>query len=102
MEAKRVFISQPYHNVSMKQLKQDREETVKELLLKGYKIINPELPEHISDYSWRDSVHNLGLSISLMGKADLVYFCKGWRIAPGCIVEREVARQYNIPCLFEV
>lgn len=43
----------------------------------------------------------LGHSISMMADADLVVFAKDWTRARGCRVEQQVAKQYEIPILFE-
>ena len=43
----------------------------------------------------------LGKSIELMSRADLVFFCKGWESARGCIVEHECAVRYGIKILYE-
>lgn len=38
----------------------------------------------------------LGQSITLMAKADIVYFAKGWRNARGCIIENTCACEYGL------
>ncbi len=41
-------------------------------------------------------VENLGLSIHAMGKADVIYFVKGWKEAKGCRVEHAVCKSYKL------
>jgi hypothetical protein len=41
----------------------------------------------------------LGSSILLMSKADVVYFAKGWKQAPSCIIENNIANTYDVCCI---
>lgn len=43
----------------------------------------------------------LAKSLQKMSECDLVYFCKGWETARGCIIEHEAARQYGLDVLYE-
>ena len=42
-------------------------------------------------------VCNLGLSIQLIGRSDLVIFSPDWQKAAGCRVEHLVCQEYDIP-----
>ena len=39
----------------------------------------------------------LGDSIMQMASADYIYFANDWHAAKGCLIEMEIAREYNIP-----
>lgn len=39
---------------------------------------------------------HLGTSIRMMEKADLIYFCAGWKNAKGCLIERHICDIYGL------
>ena len=43
-----------------------------------------------------NEVENLGLSLYAMGKADVIYFARGWQSARGCRVEHKVCQSYKL------
>jgi uncharacterized protein (UPF0332 family) len=49
-----------------------------------------------------NSVWYLGHSISVMSKADYIYFTGDWLEARGCLIEAEIAKNYNIKILNEI
>lgn len=47
-----------------------------------------------------DSMWYLGGAIQKMSKCDAVYFCPGWETARGCLIEHEVAINYDLECIY--
>lgn len=43
----------------------------------------------------------LAKSIDMMKDADIVFFCKGWKEARGCVIEHEIAEMYEITIIEE-
>lgn len=98
----KIFISQPMNGKTDEDIVAKRE-TLIELAKKKYgddiEVIDsftkdPELEA-------KGQIAMLGHSVSMMADADLVVFAKDWTRARGCRVEQQVAKQYEIPILFE-
>lgn len=47
------------------------------------------------------SMYCLGGAIQKMSKCDTIYFCPGWDETRGCVIERQVAVQYGLTCLYQ-
>ena len=93
-----IFISQPMHGLSMKQIMDLRQDIiVKRLNLhRGHvRIIDNINKEDIPYEAGR--VWCLGDSIKLMDEADIVVFAPGWEKARGCRIEHKVCEEYGIP-----
>lgn len=87
----KIMISQPMRGKTTEQIKQEREELVKELKEQGYEVIDTilDLSEN------KTPVHYLAKSIELLAEADMVMFMPGWENARGCKIEFEVAKEYG-------
>lgn len=99
----KVFISQPMAGLTDEQILERRNECIQKLKdWYGEDKIDP-----IDSFTKSESIVDggrivmLGHSIQLMADADTVFFAKGWDTSKGCIVEHEVAKQYNIGCIYE-
>lgn len=121
-----VFISQPMHGLSDKEIKARRRKIVSKIK-KSYKHLKKCLDRANVEYDdrWlrshfqdvrvtvvnpihrKDAPENagrlwyLGQAISDLEKADLVIFAKGYSLAKGCRVEWETVRTYEIPYFYE-
>lgn len=96
-----VFISQPMHGKTDYEIAYDRrraEEYVRSRIEHG----NTEVVilDSIFDGYGENPIRLLGRSVSVLADADIVLMAKGWKNARGCLVEHEVAKQYNI-CIME-
>lgn len=47
------------------------------------------------------SIWCLGRAIQKMSECDAIYFCPGWKKARGCLIERQVAIEYGLMCLYQ-
>ena len=94
---KKVFISQPMRGRTDEEILAEREEVIEKVrqIYDGEEIeiidsFFKEAPEDATPLWY------LGDSIVLLSKADVVYFCKGWETARGCVIEYMCAMQYGI------
>lgn len=94
-----VFISQPMNGKSDYEIAYDRDRIIKFLKSKitdaDIRILDSICTEELGH-----PLRYLGRSIEIMADADIVIMAKGWQKARGCVVEHEVAKQYNI-CIIE-
>lgn len=88
----KVFISQPMLGRSNEEILAERNQ------------VAARFPDaEIIDSFFKDVPHSdnplwyLGEAIKLMGEADAVYFCKGWKHSRGCKIEYECAVAYGKP-----
>lgn len=100
------FISMPMRGRKKAEIIAERTRISTELRAMGYETIPSYCPEFMEEagenpYVKIPEVYSLGKSLSVMAKADLVYFAKGWEQFRGCQIEREVCLQYGIPRFYE-
>lgn len=98
----KLFISQPMRGLSDEEIL----ETRNNIKLNAERILGE--PIEVLDSFFEDftptgniPVAFLGKSISLLAKADIVYFAKGWEQARGCRIEHLVAKEYEITIIEE-
>ena len=91
--AKKVMISQPMKGKTNEQIKQEREQLVKELTDAGYEVLDTVFENAPTDEDV--AIYMLSQSIRFLGRADIVVFMKGWEHARGCKIEHEVAVNYG-------
>lgn len=86
----KLFVSQPMKGKTNEQIANEREHAIS--LFPNADVI---------DSFFRDApakaypLWYLGESIKLLGKADVVYFCKDWQKYNGCTIEHECAVRYG-------
>lgn len=90
----KVMISQPMRGKTNKQIRQEREELVKQLEEQGYEVIDTIFTEETPKDS-DIAIFYLAKSIEAMAKVDAVVFMKGWKEARGCEIEYRIALKYN-------
>lgn len=102
-----IFISQPMHGLSEREILAERDR-IEEVLHKLFP--NDEL-EFVSGYTSdmpcmldpeKERIYRLGNSISLMATADYIFLPNDYKDAHGCVVEAHVANEYNIPIIREI
>lgn len=90
---KKVMISQPMKGKTNEQIKQEREQLVKELTDAGFEVLDTVFENAPADEDV--AIYMLSQSIRFLGKADMIIFMKGWEYARGCKIEHEVAVNYG-------
>lgn len=93
---KKLFISQPMKGKSDKEILAERENAIaaiKDLLKEDVEVVESFFQGVPADAK---PLWFLGEAIKLLSTADVVYFCKGWKKARGCLIEHLCAKKYNI------
>lgn len=93
MKAMRVMISQPMRGKTNEQIKQEREELVRQLEEQGYEVVDTVFENAPANEDV--AIYMLSQSIRYIGKVDGVVFMKGWENARGCRIEHQVAIDYG-------
>ena len=97
----KIFISQPMNGRTDEDILAKRESLI---ALAKEKYGEVEVIDSFTkdpELEAKGQIAMLGHSIGMMADADLVVFAKDWTRARGCRVEQQVAKQYEIPILFE-
>ena len=89
----KIMISQPMRGKTNEQIRQEREELVKELESQGHEVIDTVFEEAPNNEDV--AIYMLSQSIRYIGKVDAVVFMKGWQDARGCRIEHQVAVDYG-------
>lgn len=92
----KIFISMPMKGKTNEQIREERKEIEKKLLLiyPNAEFIDTLITEDLDEK--HPGLKYLAKSIELLDQADLVYFAKGFTGARGCIIENDVAAYYGI------
>lgn len=103
--SKLAMISQPMGGKSDTEIKETREAAVKKLTDLGYEVLNTLFDfndDDLKDEGYKNiPVFYLGKSIEKLAMADILFVCEGWETAPGCGIEIAVAKNYNIPVIYD-
>lgn len=91
----KIYISQPMHGRSNEEIEQERNDIMS--------IAKDEFGEEAREIasffknSTFSSIELLGMGISMMAKADKVYFTPGWEDTYRCRVEHYICENYDVP-----
>lgn len=101
---KKVMISQPMSGLPLNEIEKTMNEVLFWIQKNGYEFVNSYFPDynntHIDEIIHKN-VDYLGRALQALAKADILYMCKGWEDARGCVVEHKVAELYNIEIIYE-
>lgn len=92
----KIFVSIPMANKTEEEIKSEFERVSK--------LYNAEVIDSFITEDKPQNVNNvwyLGISLTLMSHADMVYFCKGWKNANGCVIEHLCAEKYGFTIVEE-
>lgn len=93
---KKLFISQPMKDKTDEQIKQERENAIKN----AKEIVGDDV--EVIDSFFENAPHDarplwfLGKSLELLSTADVAYFAKDWEKYRGCRIENTCAKEYGI------
>ena len=97
----KIMISQPMNGKSEEQIRNERENIIKQIEENGDEyvdtVIAEEPPQNSNIAMWY-----LAKSIEIMSKVDSVYFMKGWENARGCIIENKVCQDYGKQTMYRI
>lgn len=87
----KIMISQPMRDKTTEQIREEREELVKQLLDEGHEVL--DTVQDISE--GKSPMYYLSKSIEMMSEVDGVVFMSGYYNARGCRIEHDIAREYG-------
>ena len=90
----KIMISQPMRGKTNEQIKQEREELVRQLEAQGYEVVDTVFAEE-APKDCDTALFYLSKSIETIGKVDGLVFMSGWENARGCRIEHQVAIDYG-------
>lgn len=96
---KKLFISQPMRGLTDEEILKEREKIVKKAekaIGEPVELIDSFIEEYPGEINKSVPVWYLGKSMQFLSQADVAYFGGDWRSARGCLIEHEVAVQYEI------
>lgn len=98
----KLFISQPMRGKTDEEILAVREKAIANAK-RNFKDEEVEvLDSFFKDHTDKSNpLEFLARSIALLGKADIVYFAKGWEEARGCRIENQCAIEYGIGIIEE-
>ena len=94
----KIFISQPMYGKTEEQIKQERQDLIKQIEENGDTYIDSVFEgEDGLEEMTNDSIgiFYLGKSLEVMSEADQVWFMPGWDKSRGCKIEHLVAKEYK-------
>lgn len=100
----KIFISQPMNGKTTEEIENKRDSIIDKL---AAQFARENECIDIIDSFFKGAPHDakplwyLGESIKLMSLADVVFFCKGWQVARGCLIEHNCALNYGIETMYE-
>ena len=97
-QTKNLFISQPMSGLTNEEIMNVRQKATKFISDKYPDYTISVLPSYKAQadntYNATSAVNLLGNAISLMARANVIYFVPGWQKSRGCQIENEVARRW--------
>lgn len=95
-----------FASVPMRDKSEDEIERSFKTALENVKKLYPDnniilIESYKSENKNKSAIDSLGNAIKEMNNADIVYFCKGWQDARGCVIEHDVATKYGKKCHYE-
>ena len=104
----KAMLSQPMGGKTEEEIVSARDRAVSFLKEKGYEVVNTFFTdEWYSNQSMNDRgvvqipLCFLAKSLENMSLCHVVYFCKGWENARGCLIEHEAAKAYGLEVVYE-
>jgi len=100
---KTVYISGPISKIKKKEAEANFLRAEDHLRSQGYFVINPftciiESDELPAKEKWNDCMRQ---AIKLVAEADEMYMLENWNMSQGCILERMLALQLDMPINYE-
>ena len=100
----KVFISQPMRGLSDEEILEKRRKAIDDVykrLGKDVMIISSIFGDSVVKYDNNAGLRYLARSIDSMVDADYVYFCNGFELARGCLIEHMCAVRYGKEIMYE-
>ena len=94
----KVMISQPMNGRSEVEIERERKEIIEKFNKIHIEVIDTYFEEEAPE-NCNKGVYYLAKSIEAMKDIDALFMCKDWRLARGCRIENQVAKEYGIKIL---
>ena len=94
----KVMISQPMNGRSEVEIERERNEIIEKFNKMHIEVIDTYFEEEAPG-KCNKGVYYLAKSIDAMKYIDALFMCKNWRLARGCRIENQVAKEYGIKIL---
>lgn len=104
----RAMLSQPMGGKTEEEIVSTRDRAISFLKEKGYEVVNTLFTD---EWYSRQAMNDRGVvqiplcflakSLENMSLCHVVYFCKGWENARGCLIEHEAAKAYGLEVVYE-
>lgn len=92
----KIMISQPMRGKTEEQIRNEREDLIKQLEAEGHEVIDTIFTNVNPGIGNIDlAMYYLSMSIEAMSKVDGVVFLNGWEAARGCRIENQIAKEYG-------
>jgi len=102
------MVSQPMTGKSEEEIKKVREKAIKELTELGYEVVPSTYVNEEQHKKYLNSktivqhpIFYLSKALEQMSFCKAVYFCKGWKLSKGCMIEHYVASVYGLTMIYE-
>ena len=99
----KAMLSQPMGGKTEEEIVSTRDRAISFLKEKGYEVVNTLFTD---EWYSRQAMNDRGVvqiplcflakSLENMSLCHVVYFCKGWENARGCLIEHEAAKAYGL------
>lgn len=106
--AKKAMLSQPMAGKTDEEIVATRNRAIAYLESMGYEVVNTLFTDYHYSKEAMDKrgvvnipLQYLAKSVENMSLCHVAYFCKGWDIARGCVIEHEAAKQYGLEIIYE-
>lgn len=97
----KIMISQPMNGKSEEQIRNERENIIKQIKENGDEYVDTVIAEEPPKDS-NTAMWYLAKSIEIMSKVDIVYFMRGWENARGCRIENKICQDYGKQTLYRI
>jgi len=104
----KAMLSQPMGGKTEEEIVSTRDRAISFLKEKGYEVVNTLFTD---EWYSRQAMNDRGVvqiplcflakSLENMSLCHVVYFCKGWENARGCLIEHEAAKAYGLEVVYE-
>lgn len=100
-DIKKAMISQPMKGLTDEEVLQVKNEAVSYLNKKGYEVVNTFFEDFDESKYTNIGIAYLAKSLDELAKVDVLYCCKGWENARGCVFEHDIAKAYGVEIIEE-
>lgn len=105
---RKAMLSQPMAGKTNEEIVATREKAIAKLESMGYEVVNTLFTD---EWYSKEAMEERGVvqiplcflakSLENMSKCHAAYFCEGWELARGCVLEHMAAKNYGLAMIYE-